>query len=413
NDVPEQSLIGHVPVLDRTLEVGQVLFGCTYRGRVVLDQQVDDPVGFLHLDGTDLFRPVGAQAPAFDHRPPTHADGGVGGGDDHVAAAQEYGVTRKTTPGGHPHRAYVSAQASHLGERGDIHGGSRVGIDVSGAATTTFGEQHDREPPPIRDLQHAVGLAMVHDALGAGHHGVVVGHHHAVGVVGVQVGVDPTDPGDHAVRGGVGGQVLLGAATVLGGYGHRPVLGGTSTVAQVGVVLPGGAATEPVALGHGFGAAFIGAERMAFEHVGQVGAHMVQVDTALEGGGLLLGLVRGQPQQKIPLGDGGTDEGVDLTDRAGHRCGQHVFHLHGLEDDQAGTGPNPVAGCCLDGHDGGGKRCGESVGGDVFGCGGRSLGGQEFGQMIVDEGGGGLPGAEIGVAKDRTQEGDVVVGPDH
>src|SRR5699024_6918002 len=58
NDVPEQSLIGHVPVLDRTLEVGQVLFGCTYRGRVVLDQQVDDPVGFLHLDGTDLFRPV-------------------------------------------------------------------------------------------------------------------------------------------------------------------------------------------------------------------------------------------------------------------------------------------------------------------------------------------------------------------
>ena len=57
-------------------------------------------------------------------------------------------------------------------------------VSVSPAApAAALGEEHDRQPPALRQLEHAVLLVVTHVALGAGHHRVVVGDDDARGPV--------------------------------------------------------------------------------------------------------------------------------------------------------------------------------------------------------------------------------------
>ena len=83
----------------------------------------------------------------------------------------------------------------------------RVGVARSTA--TTFGEQDDGEPQPFDQREEPVLLAVVHLALGAGQHRVVVGEHGGAGLRVVEaVAVDAADPGDQAVGRRVGDEVV-------------------------------------------------------------------------------------------------------------------------------------------------------------------------------------------------------------
>ncbi len=57
--------------------------------------------------------------------------------------------------------------------------GDAEAVGVAGPTAAAFGEEHDRQPPLLGELEHAVLLAVVLRALRAGEHRVVVGHHDA------------------------------------------------------------------------------------------------------------------------------------------------------------------------------------------------------------------------------------------
>ncbi len=99
DQVAQLALVRRFPVRQIALEVGQVLLG--HRGGLgfVLHPHVDHPVRAVHAGRANLLRGKAAEAAAFDHRRPGHADGGVLGGDDHVAAAEQRGVTGEAAPG--------------------------------------------------------------------------------------------------------------------------------------------------------------------------------------------------------------------------------------------------------------------------------------------------------------------------
>ena len=54
-------------------------------------------------------------------------------------------------------------------------------VGIPGATAAALGEEHHGQPQPLGELEHAVLLAVVLEALGAGEHRVVVGHDDALG----------------------------------------------------------------------------------------------------------------------------------------------------------------------------------------------------------------------------------------
>ena len=52
-------------------------------------------------------------------------------------------------------------------------------LGVAGPPAAALGEEHRRQPPALRQLDHPVHLLVVVGALGAGQHRVVVGQHRA------------------------------------------------------------------------------------------------------------------------------------------------------------------------------------------------------------------------------------------
>ena len=87
-------------------------------------------------------------------------------------------------------------------ERPAVEAGDDRHVDVAGAPAAALGEQHDRQPAPLGELEQAVLLHVVAHALGAGQDGVVVGHRHA------RLAVDGADARDEAVGGRAGDQLL-------------------------------------------------------------------------------------------------------------------------------------------------------------------------------------------------------------
>ena len=83
----------------------EVLLGHGDRLGFVVDGDVDDAVGHLHVDRADLFGREHAEPAALDHRRAAHADVGVFGGDDHVAAAEQRGVAGEAATRGDADRA--------------------------------------------------------------------------------------------------------------------------------------------------------------------------------------------------------------------------------------------------------------------------------------------------------------------
>ena len=147
---------------------------------LVLDQDVDHAVGLLHVHRADVLRAEHAKPAALDHRRAAHADVGALGGDDHVAAAQHRGVAGEAAAGGDADQS-ARARRHPAPELEAAHAAAAAAFGVARPPAAALAEEHRRQPPALGQLDHAVHLVVVVGALGAGQHGVVVGHHRAAG----------------------------------------------------------------------------------------------------------------------------------------------------------------------------------------------------------------------------------------
>ena len=157
----------------------------------------------------DLLGSEQSEPAAFDHRRSAQADVGGLGRDDHVGAAQQRRVAGKAAAMHHADHRHLARQRSELAEGVVVQPGNDRHVDIAWPPTPALGEQHGGQLPLVGQAQQAVLLVVVAPALGAGQHGVVVGHHRAATALGAEVGaVDRAYAGDHAVGRGVSHQVV-------------------------------------------------------------------------------------------------------------------------------------------------------------------------------------------------------------
>ncbi len=178
DDVAKAPLVRGFPPGDRALEVGEVLLRDDDRFRLVLDEDVDDPVGHLERHRPHLFRRVDSESAAFDHGRAAHPDGRAFGGDDDIAARQQRRVAGEASTIRDPHHRNASAELRELGKRVSVEGDPWTVVVVARAASATLAEQHQRQPEATRKLEHAVLLVVVAPSLRARQHGVVIRDHH-------------------------------------------------------------------------------------------------------------------------------------------------------------------------------------------------------------------------------------------
>ena len=117
---------------------------------------------------------------------------------------------------------------------------SRRAVGVARPPAAALGEEHHRQPPALGELDHPVHLLVVVGALGAGQHGVVVGHHRAAGGLVGRTASPLTRPRPmtRPSAGVVLDQLLERAAPPARGDGQRAVFDEGAGIDQVVDVLP-------------------------------------------------------------------------------------------------------------------------------------------------------------------------------
>src|SRR5439155_1634813 len=133
---------------------------------------------------------------------PAHADRRGRGRDDAGAAAAERGDAREAAAGVDADERYEAGETPPVVEGPAVEAGDGGAVGVARPAAAALGEEDDRQPQLRGQLEEAVLLPVVLDALRAGEHGVIVRHHDAARARLVEeVTVHPADPGDEPVRG--------------------------------------------------------------------------------------------------------------------------------------------------------------------------------------------------------------------
>ena len=161
------------------------------------------------------------------------------GGDDDVAAAEDRGVAGEAVAGVD---ADERDQAGQLGEPEEgeaVEAGRPGAVGVAGPAAAAFGEEHDRQPQPLGELEQAVLLAVVLQCPACRRARCSRTTWRCSGPLrpSNSVAVDRADAADQAVGGRVGDQVVEVAAAALGGDDERAVLDERAVVDEVGDVL--------------------------------------------------------------------------------------------------------------------------------------------------------------------------------
>ena len=283
----------------------------------------------------DLLGCKGPEATPLDHGRSPHADVGVGSGDDHVAAAQERRISGEAAPRDDAHQRHQAAQTPEEGERLGVEARDDRRIGIARSTTSALGEQHDRQPQPFDQREEPVLLSVVHLALGAGQHGVVVGQDGGAGVRIIEVvAVDAPDPGDQAVGRCVVDEIVEVAARPLCRHDQRAVLLEASGVAQIGDVLAGRPPAPGVTAGRCIGAAGIEGVGHPRPQLGQFGPDRSGGEDL---GGVLLGCAdhpllhleqHGVRRHRVAWSDRYS------TNRTRVDRDHLVFHLHGLNDQE-------------------------------------------------------------------------------
>ena len=205
---------------------------------------------------------------------------------------------------------------------------------------------------------------MVERALSAGEHGVVVGHHDAaVAIVREEVAVDRTDAGHHPVGRELADDLFLREAGARSQH-ELTVLHEAALVAQLVDVLAGRPLFRVAPLPDRVGPGLVERHPVAFEHLGEVGPHRVEVDFGL----LLVARDLDVPlldqRQDVAFPDRVADGGSEVAEHATHLRADLVLHLHRFHDEEDLPGSDLLAGFRLVTEDGAlhwGAHGGESV----------------------------------------------------
>ena len=158
------------------------------------------------------------------------------GRDHHVAAAEQGGVAGEAVAGGDADERHEPAEPGEQVEGAAVEARDDRPCPRPRAPAAALGEQHDRQPPALGDLEQAVLLLVVAHPLGAGEHGVVVGHRHAA--------ARRRPRRRRATRPSAGVRAISSsrrAPALLRGEQQRPVLDEGALVDEFGEVLARGA----------------------------------------------------------------------------------------------------------------------------------------------------------------------------
>ena len=275
--------------------------------------------------------------------------------------------------------------------------------------------------------EHAVDLLVVHVALGARQHGVVIGDHHAACAFGPEfLGVHRRNAGDQPVRRRVLDQVLDLAAAALRGNRKRAVFDKRAGIDELGNVLARGAlvglappldCARPV---------LVTRDGMPRIQLGEISADMVEIDLDFFRDIVVVEFDRLQVQDRLALHQGGAAVAGDLRHLAAMRRVDQMLHLHGFQHRNLLAGSHQVAFGDIDGDDGSLQRrrhrhraCGTRRGQrglhrrsvpvrlfdqqrlDIFGR------ADEIGDMRIDEAGRDAVGREVRMRQDRGKERDI------
>ena len=276
--------------------------------------------------GPDRLGREHAEPATFDHRGAAHADVRALRGDDHVAAAEDGGVAGEAPARGDADDGHEPGQPAPQREGEAVEPRHPGAVGVARSAAAAFGEEHDRQPLPLDDLEEAVLLAVVLQPLRAGEDGVVVRQHRR------RVAVDGADAGDEAVGRRPGDEVVELPTSPLRCDHQRAVLDEAARVDEVVDVLAGRALPGAAASLDRIGTCLVEADGVSLEHLGEVGprsaAVRVGVLDRVDGDDArfddrqhrvgLHGVAGGDPH----IGDVTLDAGLD-----------RVLHLHRLDDD--------------------------------------------------------------------------------
>ena len=127
-------------------------------------------------------------------------------------------------------------------------------VGVAGPPAAAFGEEHDRQPPLLGQMQHAVLLLVIAHALRAGEHGVVVGHRDdARFLVGELVAVHTAQPHHQPVARRALDQFVHRVAAQLAGHHQARIFGEGTRIAQIVDILARRALAGLAPLGHRVG----------------------------------------------------------------------------------------------------------------------------------------------------------------
>jgi hypothetical protein len=234
-----------------------------------------------------------------------------------------------------------------------VEAGHAEPVGIAGAAAAALAIKYQRHPPLLGQAQHAVDLLVVHMALGAGQHGVIVGDHHAAGVMRTEFfRVDGGNAGDQAIRRRVLDEVVDLAPAALGGDRQRAVFDEGTRIDQLRDVFPRRSLIGLAPARDRRGA--IGVERhgMPCDQFRQIGPDVVEIDCGFYLGRVARDLGGFEKQDGLAVHQRHAASGGNLCHLAAVRCRDEVFHLHRLEDGDLLPRTNHIAFGHLDGDDG-------------------------------------------------------------
>ena len=164
-------------------------------------------------------------------------------------------------------------------EGGGVEAAGALRIRVAGAAAAAFGEEHDRNAPPLRNGEQPVLLLMIAQPLRAGEHRVVVRHRDdARLLVGEFVAVRAAQAHHKAITRRALDQLLHGVAAQAAGDNKRGVFHERAGIAEVLYVFSCRALAGLAAARDSFGPRAVQRVFAALVKLFEIGADCVEVD---------------------------------------------------------------------------------------------------------------------------------------
>ena len=287
--VPQQPLVRRISARHPPLEKRQQPPREIGRLRLILCQHVDRTAVPMHLDRPDFLGRIDAEPTALDHCRATDADMRVARGDRDVAAAEQHGIARKGIAGRDPDPRRNTGQRGKAAERRHVEPRRADRIDVPRPSPAALGIEDDRQLQLARNTEQPIGLAVVHMALRARQHGIVIGEAKALGGFLAMIrGIHRADPADQAVGGGVAHQIVEGPAPSLRRDRQRAIFDEAARIEQVVDILARRALVGAPPPLHGCRPVLVEAQRMACAHLGKIVAYQVQVERRSVGRDILV-----------------------------------------------------------------------------------------------------------------------------